>query len=198
MMPIVKEIIEALKEGEKVTQKMCPVCGNPLKAVIFGYLTNEMGDFVDKNHKYLIEGGCMCFMDDRDPVFECTKCHGQFTENLEQIKLISCPLEVSHSIHESECRNYELLEHKEHYELMEDRDLACNTICPLLTKRVRVKTKDGSVFEGVLDQTWRKFTHPKTIPDYYLSLSNKRDKYHVDYSDIPIADISEIKEVKNI
>ena len=42
MMPIVKEIIEALKEGEKVTQKMCPVCGNPLKAVIFGYLTNEM------------------------------------------------------------------------------------------------------------------------------------------------------------
>ena len=107
-------------------------------------------------------------------------------------------MEVSHSIHESECRNYELLEHKEHYELMEDRDLACNTICPLLTKRVRVKTKDGSVFEGVLDQTWRKFTHPKTIPDYYLSLSNKRDKYHVDYSDIPIADISEIKEVKNI
>lgn len=194
-MSVSREIIEALKAGKKVNQRKCPICGNPLKVVIFGYLTNEMGKFIEKNHQYLIEGGCMCFMDDRDPTFECPKCHGQFTETLEQIKLIPCPFEASHSIHESECRNYELLEHKEHYELMEDRDLACNTICPLLGKRVRVKTIDGSVFEGVLNQTWRKFIHSKTIPDYFLSLSNERGKYHSDYSDIPISDISEIKEV---
>ena len=85
MMPIVKEIIEALKAGEKVTQKMCPVCGNPLKAVIFGYLTNEMGDFIDKNHKYLIEGGCMCFMDDRDPVFECTNVMDNLLRTLNRL-----------------------------------------------------------------------------------------------------------------
>ena len=99
------EIIEALKAGKKIDQKKCPVCGNSLRVIVNGYLSEEMAVFFRQHRDYIKSGGCMIFADDRDPFYVCSKCGSEFTEDLEQIKLISCPLEAGGAIHEKECRD---------------------------------------------------------------------------------------------
>ena len=183
------EYVEALKAGKIEKQKKCPVCGNPLKVVIFGYLTEEMGEFIKKNKKFLIDGGCMCFMDDRDPTFVCPKCHGEFMENLERIKLIPCPLEASNAIREDECRKYELLENREHYELLENREVICDMICPFIGKQVRITTKRGDTIEGKLGRTFR---YTVSTPGNHVIVFKERDKYHSDVIDVYISDIVSI------
>lgn len=172
--------------------KKCPVCGHTLKIIFYGEPTEETEKLVEKNSQFLTLGGCMCFGDDRDPDYICPKCNGEFSYDLEQIKLISCPLEAGGAIREDECRNYELLEKKDHYALLDNRELICNRLCPLMGKRIRIHTSDGSFYEGELMRT-HQYTY--SIHENFLSLSNKRDEYHYDYTNILISDIKEIEAI---
>ena len=186
------EIIEELKAGKKIDQKKCPVCGNSLRVIINGYLSEEMAVFFRQHRDYIKSGGCMIFADDRDPFYVCSKCGSEFTEDLEQIKLISCPLEAGGVIHEKECRDYGLLESRRNYELMDDRELICNKICPLMNKMARIKKKDGSVVEGKIMRT---FLRTYDMPGNQLIICEKKDKYYGDFVHILISDISEIQPV---
>ena len=79
--------IAAIKAGKQIQSVACPVCGTTLKMVIFGYPTEETEEFVNKHHKYFTLGGCICYGDDRDPVYLCEECYAEFTHDLKQIRL---------------------------------------------------------------------------------------------------------------
>lgn len=187
-----RELIEALKEGKPIDQKKCPICGSPLKIVMYGYMTEEIGEFIRKNKDSITNCGCMCFADDRDPLYICRNCKGEFTETLEQIILMSCPLEASNVIRENECRNYELLESRAYYKLLDDRELICDKICPLIGKKVRIRKNDGSVIEGELRRT---FIKGYSMPGNCLLLSTDHEKYGGYYKEILISEIGVIEQV---
>ena len=186
----IRDEIDAINSGKPKIRKKCPVCGGYLKVIIFGYPTSETADTVQRHNDYFTLGGCICFDDDRDPDYICPRCGGSFTEDLEQIILIPCPLEAGHQIHKNECKNYELLESKTHYSLLENRDFICNKICPLLGKRVQVITADGSIYEGNLEGTYE-YTVSK--PGNHIMLSNPVGEYQCEYTDIYISDISALE-----
>ena len=81
-----REEMAAIKAGKTIHGISCPVCGNLLKRIIFGFLTAEEGEFIKKNHEYFKAGGCMIFGDDRDPFYICDKCGSKFNDDLKQIK----------------------------------------------------------------------------------------------------------------
>ena len=75
---------------------------------------------------------------------------------------------------------------------MDDRELICNKICPLMDKMARIKKKDGSVVEGKIMRT---FLRTYDMPENQLIIAEKKDKYYGDFIHILISDISEIQPV---
>ena len=124
-----------------------------------------------------------------DGKYICSRCKEEFSNDLNQLKLISCPLEASNLIHEGECRDYVLLEKKCSYELLEDRAFICNTICPVMGKHVRIQTKDGSYFDGIVIDT---HAYARNITENFLTILNKKGGNQNEYTNILISDISKI------
>ena len=186
----VYEKIKAIEEGRPISVPKCPKCGKTLKILLFGLPSEKTFEFIKKNKEYFTLGGCVCFGDDRDPMYICPECKDEFTHDLKQIKLITCPLEASGMIFENECRDYDLLERRYHEHLLNERELICNKICLLMKKKVRVKTKDASVFEGELLRTH--LTSVSTSKSH-ITLVNTTEEYNHDYIDIIISEF--IKKV---
>ncbi len=87
-----KDMLEAARAGKTVIPKLCPVCGKPMRMILWGMPTKVTEDIVQANPTLFSLGGCCCFGDDRDPVYECPECSAEFTEKLVQIRLINCQL----------------------------------------------------------------------------------------------------------
>jgi len=190
-MSYVADIFEKLENGKPVENKMCPRCGRPLSVILYGLRDEEFDKVLtDNNVKYCL-GGCMCFGDDRDPIFRCNHCRKDFNEELKYIRLISCPLEASNYITKGECGNYELLSSKEGYELLDEREMICNEICPAMNQLVTIKTKDGCEYKGILQGTWRKFVDSNPKSEIQL-LQVDREK---NVEDIEI-EISNVKSIR--
>ena len=175
----------------KAEQKKCPVCGAPLKRVAHGYPTMEIEKMANKHPDLITLGGCMMFGDDRDAYYVCFGCRREFSESLEEIRLKSCPLEASAAIREEECGDYEALERNGRYKLLEERDLICNRICPLQMRKVRIRTKDGSVYEGDFLRT---HTANVSVPVDHLILLDWTAGPHGEYIDVILTDIEEIED----
>lgn len=156
-MSYISDIYENLEKGTPVENKMCPRCGRPLSVILYGLPGEEFGKTLKENNVRYCLGGCLCFGDDRDPVFRCSHCRKEFNEELKQIHLIPCPLEAGHCIIKGECRNYSLLSSKEGYELLDEREMICEEICPAINQFVTIETKDGCEYKGILQGTWRKY-----------------------------------------
>ena len=163
----------------------CPQCGNKLKALIFGYVADESSISSD-----YISMGCTCFGDDRDGAFMCENCNTIFSQKCEPIKLISCPLEASNSIFPSECKQYDYLRAKPGYTLLDDIEKVCSMICPRFGKEATITLVDGTQIRGQLIRT---YVNAVSVPSNHLSVSQKKDKYHSTFIDIPIDRIKDIK-----
>lgn len=172
-----------------IKKMQCPICGGTLKMLFYGDPLQEIETLVYDHPEQFSLGGCDCLGDDRDPVYICSRCTVEFSNDLKQLKLITCPLEASNLIHEGECRDYVLLEKKYSYKLLEDRAFICNTICPVMGKHVGIQTKDGSYYKGVLIDT---HAYARNINENFLTILNKKCDNQNEYTNILISDISKI------
>jgi hypothetical protein len=169
--------------------KYCPCCKRiPLKLILRGYGNfDDVKAALSKNNIDYQMGGCMVYGDDRDATFFCWNCDGNYTEELEPIELIPCPLEASNSILKEECRNYEAMEKKERYRLLEDKVKICNMICPVMGKKAIVEKKNGELIEGTITRT---VDHTCDVPENHLIVFKEQGTN----VDVLIKDIESINE----
>ena len=163
---------------------VCPQCSHKLRPLIFGDIEESLS-----SSEY-ISMGCICFGDDRDGAFLCENCNTTFSQEYEPIKLITCPLEASNAILACECKRYDYLRTKPGYTLLNDTEKVCSMICPKLGKEATITLMDGTQIEGQLIRT---FVSTVSAPFNHLSVSQKKDKYHRTFIDIPIDRIKCIK-----
>ncbi|MDO4544958.1 MAG: hypothetical protein Q4C25_02275 [Bacillota bacterium] len=167
-------------------REVCPICGTKLKHIVWGYIDNKALKHLQNEKIDYIIGGCMTFGDDRSGKYFCKNCQMELSENLKPIELITCPLEASGAIFKNECRNYELLVSKRNYNLLDNRELICDTVCPAIGKSVRIVLKTGGLVEGKLLRSYR---YSVSCPGNHLMLEKKLAEFSSEYIDVMISDI---------
>ncbi len=122
----------------------CPICGNPLTVMAYGWIPMETWEELKKGPVKYIDGGCTI----QRHHYVCTECDLNFTGDLQPLKPCMLAGEYDDQVTEDECKNYDYLKNEMHYVIPENKAFICNVICPFRDKKVRIRKKDGSIWEG--------------------------------------------------
>ena len=160
----------------------CPICGHTLSVVLYGLMPEEVWEELRAEPIEYIVGGCTF----GKLVFICPECDAHFNNDLKPLK--DCILlygNEEHLVTNDECKNYDCLKRQIRGELPEAKEFICNEICPVKDKKLRIRKKDGTVWEGYFSR----------VKNDILE-ATKRQKGYLEKELFPISEIESVSEVK--
>lgn len=195
--PYSEMIIENLRKGIKVRDRICPKCGHTLALIVYGHVFEDLRAWeVLKNSSICYVGnGCCCYNGERDPAYLCTNCRAEFSDKFMLSELIECPLEAGGEIHTHECRDYETLRKKSNYRLLNDVEKICNVICPAMGKEAYIHTSAGKIIRGTII---RSFECSIDNDENHIIVSVTSDDSSIETTeDINIKDVESVEIIVN-